>query len=494
MRAVPPDRAHAVDRAEPARRLRDLWPMAGAEEGTVVIMSLTPEALSVAKRASACARTVVIGSPVRVPHLAIPCAELAALGVEFCDRETVDELEADITVLVAHLDVAPHEPLVRRVRDAGGLVTSIGDVVMTLSTAPTIGITGTAGKSTTTRLLQAMLNAADIAAMPPPSIRLGHSWPTGSVLDAVDTLRSDRWLALELTSAHLEYMNTSPHVAMITNLAASHHGFHGSAQAYVAAKETIVRHQRASDWTILNYDDSASPQFAALSRGRVAYFSLEHATPDGIYVAKNGLVTLRWNGTREQICAADEMRLRGAFAANGLAAAVGAVIAGVAPSIIRQTLLDFSGIPGRFEFLGTPRGVAVYSDAMATTPVKAVASIETLAHDRPVVITGGALRSPLEERVATPEEEEMVRRLCRALAHVARAVVAFGDGGSLVYKTLRERGFPQARLYQCSTLEDAVSSARDVVVVGATVLLAPGFYLTPDALEAAPHLLRAAIA
>ena len=95
----------------------------------------------------------------------------------------------------------------------------------------------------------------------------------------------------------------------------------------------------------------------------------------------------------------------------GYAAAV-AKILGITDDVIKKVLKDFSGLPGRFEFLGERGGIAFYNDGNSTTPEAAVAALHTLAiTGRPIVlIAGGSDKEMKFEAFA----EEIVKNVKRA--------------------------------------------------------------------------------
>ena len=80
-------------------------------------------------------------------------------------------------------------------------------------------------------------------------------------------------MVLELTSSHLAFMSSSPDVAVVTSFWPDHLELHGSAAAYRAAKETIVRHQRPDGAVVVNADDPAALSFADLTPARRYAFS-----------------------------------------------------------------------------------------------------------------------------------------------------------------------------------------------------------------------------
>ena len=105
---------------------------------------------------------------------------------------------------------------------------------------PTIGITGTAGKTTTTALVVQLLRAAGVRVHASTTARAGNLWPTAELLEQP----ADGVLVLELTSSHLCFTSHSPSVAAITCFWPDHLELHGSLERYRARR----RRSSASRW------------------------------------------------------------------------------------------------------------------------------------------------------------------------------------------------------------------------------------------------------
>ena len=170
---------------------------------------------------------------------------------------------------VAYLDVWTPEvaPRVERLRSQGTRISCLGDLLLERWQGPTIGITGTAGKTTTTALVAAMLGASGIDVAVSAGARAGNLWPTADLLARLEAGDSAGTLLLELTSSHLAFMSTSPGLAAVVSFWPDHLELHGGLEGYRAAKETIVRHQRPGDTLVFNADD-ASASFARATSGR----------------------------------------------------------------------------------------------------------------------------------------------------------------------------------------------------------------------------------
>ena len=116
------------------------------------------------------------------------------------------------------------------------------DTQIFLETVPckTIGITGSAGKTTTTTLVGRIAKAG-------LSGKFREVWIGGNIGDPlinyVDDMTSDDLAILEISSFQLEQMTVSPNVAAVLNITPNHLDRHGTMEAYTAAKARILEYQ-----------------------------------------------------------------------------------------------------------------------------------------------------------------------------------------------------------------------------------------------------------
>src|SRR5207237_5799421 len=136
-----------------------------------------------------------------------------------------------------------------------------------------LGITGSAGKSTTTSLIGEMFERAE------RDVFVGGNIGR-PLLGKLESMQPTSWVVMELSSFQLEPLRTSPHIAVITNVTPNHLDRHPSMEAYWAAKGQILAHQGPTDWAVLNADDLWTQRYRA--NGRLLRFSLE-GTVEGAY-------------------------------------------------------------------------------------------------------------------------------------------------------------------------------------------------------------------
>jgi len=325
---------------------------------------------------------------------------------------------------------------------------------------PVLGVTGTNGKFTVVTLLGAMLEAAGI-----PAVVSGNDRTHVPAVYALERLTPQTWLVLELSNRQLVGLPYSPHVAVVTNIAAHHLDDHGSLEAYVEAKRTIVRHQRATDHAVLNADDPLVAGMASGLAAQVHWFSRRRAVAPGAYLADGWLVLAGRQPVR--VLEAAALAVPGDhMVENALAAMAAAAVVGVPPEAMAQALCAFRGLPYRCRLVAERGGVAFYEDSLATNPAAAAAAIRSMR--RPVhLIAGGYRRAPRVEEF---------RPMGEALAAIpTRGVYLIGAAAPVLAAALAP--LAQARgvgVVQAQTLERAVAAAWAAARPGEAVLLSPG--------------------
>ncbi|MBI2940339.1 MAG: UDP-N-acetylmuramoyl-L-alanine--D-glutamate ligase [Chloroflexi bacterium] len=348
-------------------------------------------------------------------------------------------------------------PMIVEAERRGIAVSSEIELLFADCPAPIVGITGSSGKTTTTTLVGEMLRASGRA------VFVGGNIGT-PLIDQLDRIGPDALVVLELSSFQLEHLTASPHVGAILNLTPNHLDRHGTMERYAAAKLSILRHQRPTDFAILGADDPTCRGLAAGCPGQVRWFSRGRAVKPGAFLDGDRLVLGAGSveGAVVTICRTDELQLLGEHnVANVLAAAAIAGAAGADIAAMRAVATTFAGVEHRIEPVRTLRGVTYSNDSIATTPERAAAALRAMR--RPVVLIAGGRSKhlPLDE-------------VARLIVDRGRAVVTIGEMADEVAEAVR-RADPTGRVpvLHAGTLERAVPLAAAVAQPGDVVLLSP---------------------
>jgi UDP-N-acetylmuramoylalanine--D-glutamate ligase len=359
---------------------------------------------------------------------------------------SIEDLD-DVDVVYASPGVAPEHELLQAARHRGIRISSLIELFFALCPAPIVGITGSAGKSTTTSLIGEIFQAAQ------RDVFVGGNIGR-PLLGQLHKMNEKSWVVLELSSFQLEPLQASPHVAVITNVTPNHLDRHPSMDAYWAAKGQILAHQAPTDWAVLNADDMWSQRYRA--NGLVLRFSLEGSV-EGAYLAGEQLMLLG-----EPLLRSSEVPLRGRHnLANVLAACAAAHAAGVQREAMLAGIDAFQGVPHRLQSVGEWHGVTFVDDSIATAPERSIAAL--LAYHEPLVLIAGGRDKHLPM-------QDWAQLIARRVKHV----VLLGEMSDLVATALEAADPSYSAITQARSMDEAVRQAASAAQSGDVVLLSPG--------------------
>ncbi|TBO59710.1 UDP-N-acetylmuramoyl-L-alanine--D-glutamate ligase [Streptomyces kasugaensis] len=393
-------------------------------------------------------------------------AELEALGVtvRLGDGDTLPE---GTELVVTTPGWKPTSPLFRAAEQAG--VPVWGDVELAWrlrrpDAPPWLAVTGTNGKTTTVRMLAAILEAEGL-----------RTAAVGNIgVPLVDVVLSDEpydVLAVELSSYQLHWApSVRPHSATVLNLAPDHLDWHGSMAAYAADKGRIYEGNTVA--CVYNAADGATEDLvrrADVEEGcRAIGFTLGTPGPSQLGVVEGILVDRAFVANRQQQAqelaeVADITPAAPHNIANALAAAALARAFGVRPTAVRDGLRAFHPDAHRIQHIADIGGVAYVDDSKATNTHAAEASLA--AYEHIVWIAGGLAKGATFD--------ELVRKSAARL----RGVVLIGADRALIREALARHApdVPVADLDRTDTgaMPEAVREAARLAEPGDTVLLAP---------------------
>jgi UDP-N-acetylmuramoylalanine--D-glutamate ligase len=337
-----------------------------------------------------------------------------------------------------------------------------------------IGITGSAGKTTTTSLVGKIAEASvKLRSTEGPT----RAWVGGNIgnplIAVVDEMQAGDIAVIELSSFQLEIMTRSPQVAAVLNITPNHLDRHPSMEAYTQAKARILANQAETGSAVLGRDDPGAWSLAGMAHGSLWSFGLSALPAGGLGGYLHGQeIRLRLPGTSAQsldydVLPQSEVRLRGAHnLQNVVAACTISAAAGLPLEAMRSAIRDFTGVAHRLELVRTWQGVSWYNDSIATAPERSIAAIRSF--DEPLVLLAGGRDKNL------PWEAFARLVLCRV-----KHLVLFGEAAEKIDRAMeaaRVEGGPAVlqSITRCHGLQQAVGVAARLVEAGDVVLLSPG--------------------
>ena len=362
-------------------------------------------------------------------------------------------------------------PLIAEARKRSIPLSNDSQIFLDATPCKVVGITGSAGKTTTTSLVGRMAQMAmDRAGKASP---YHHIWVGGNIgsplISMVDEMQPEDLAVVELSSFQLEIMGRSPHLAAVLNLTPNHLDRHGNMVEYVAAKARILDYQSHDDIAILGRDDPGAWSLAGKVRGRMLTFGLSELPAELMgALIRDGAIYLRTfeppslPGSDTYLMRRDDISLRGEHnLLNVMAACTIASASGLPLEAIRDGVKGFTGVPHRLEFIRRWGGSDWYNDSIATAPERSMAAIKSF--NEPLVLLAGGR----DKNLPWDEFSALVRQRVDHL-------ILFGEAANLILKAVNHSREDTFTVTRCESLSDAVGAAAQILQPGDVVLLSPG--------------------
>lgn len=296
--------------------------------------------------------------------------------------------------------------------------------------AKIIGITGSAGKTTTAELLFKILKSAGKKVFIGGNIGI-------NALSLLKKMDSESLVVLELSSFQLQDLRRSPEVAIILDIFEEHLDKHKSFSEYLSAKKNIANHQNKSDAVIFFAEDKFSKNLASGSEGK-----------------KIPIMEKDWEHLNYSLLLPGEFNRK-----NVMAARAAAKYFGVREEIIRRSAENFKGLPHRVEFVKKIKGVNYYNNSKGTNIGSAISGIDAFNEEK-IVLAGGHSKnldfSPLVKRLMKKDVE---------------SAIFFGESANELSRISKRMGLK--KFYIASKMGEAVKIAAKIARPGMMVLLSP---------------------
>ncbi len=313
--------------------------------------------------------------------------------------------------------------------------------------AHVIGITGSAGKTTTTSLVGELLRAAGVRAHVGGNIGRGLLAQLPEI-DAADTV------VAEISHTQLLRTTRSPQIAAITNITPNHLD-QFSWDDYQQLKYRLVQFQDADDRVVLPTDDEIAAAASSRTAAAAVWFGL---TPRSGIDLETSVLDQHIVRQGRVVVEASALQIPGRHNLLNALAALAIVGDVVSDEVAARVLRDFSGVPHRLEAVGAIDGVRFINDSIGSTPERTLAGLR--ATRGPIILLLGGRDKQLPLDPLLPELKRRVRR-----------VILFGESAPSWTAWLSERGVDAV---DAGSLEDAFELAADLARPDEAVLLSPG--------------------
>lgn len=327
----------------------------------------------------------------------------------------------------------------------------------------TIGITGTKGKTTTTTLTGAIMQAWR------PDTVVGGNISGQPPLGLLPHIKEDTWVVLELSSWQLEgtdEIGVGPHIAAWLNLSPDHLNRYDGMDDYAEAKFAIFKHQKPGDFAIINIDDPIVSRYEERIPGGVRllrFGEMLTCQGQGAFLAGDRIILdyvkanygkIDWELDGPPFLVGRHNLL------NASAAALIASLAGAGYDSISRAIREFRGVPHRMEPVREVGGVLFINDTTSTTPASTIANL-------------GALNGKVRLLAGGSDKKLEFEELAAFVASKPDVTVYLLDGSATdkMQRAMRDAGATIAGRFD--NFAQAIQTAYADTQPGETVLLSP---------------------
>lgn len=297
-----------------------------------------------------------------------------------------------------------------------------------------VGITGTRGKTTITQMIYETLIANKKRAF------LGGNVRGLATLPLLKKVKAGDIVVMELDSWQLQgfgEQKISPHVAVFSNLFPDHLNYYkGDIKRYYADKANVYKFQKMGD--VLIAGKNLIKTYHPKTKAKIAQYSASS-------LSKVWALKIPGLHNRE----------------NAAGALLALRVLGIPEEVIKSTLENFGGVPGRLQYLRAVRGVEFWNDSCSTMEVATLVALGALK-DKKIVFIGGGADKNLKYDV-------MARKLATTVNH---AILFRGAATDKIIEVFRQKKFSRYEVVE--SMRAAVKSAVAVAKRGDTILLSPG--------------------
>ncbi len=379
---------------------------------------------------------------------------LTKLGCSFSLGDGYLEGLADYDLIFRTPGLMPFDPHLTEAKANGAEITSEMELFFKLCPCRIAAVTGSDGKTTTTTIISELLKAQGY------TVHLGGNIGK-PLLCEVDTMNTDDFAVLELSSFQLHSMYCCPDIAVITNISPNHLDKHLDYQDYIDAKSSIFVNQSEHQRLVLNADNEFSAYYAEKASGKLSYFSRNSKPQNGVYCSNGELIRVH-DGIAEPIMNSCDILLPGTHNLENYMAAFAATDGIVSNEVCKRVAESFTGVEHRLERVRELGGVVFINDSIGTSPTRTAAGLHALSV-KPILIAGG-----YDKHIPF---DDLGDEICL----YAKSLYLCGDTSDKIeaaVKASKHYG-EDFEIYRFYDFKEAVTSAAKAAVSGDIVLLSP---------------------
>lgn len=349
----------------------------------------------------------------------------------------------------------PTKPELQAEANRGAIVTTEVEMLMEMCPCKIIGVTGSDGKTTTTSMINAILQKAGYKTF------LGGNIGT-PLFTRLPEIKPDDIVVLELSSFQLMDMHVSPDIAVITNITPNHLNIHKDYEEYIEAKKNIFKYQDENGILILNYDNDITRNCYQEAKGKVVYFSSKTKLDNG-FIVDEDIIKECEDKVRKHILNTNEVILRGNHNFQNIATALAATKTLVDTDVAVQAIKEFKPVEHRIEFIREINDVKWYNDSASSSPTRTLSGINAFKENI-ILIAGGYDKNLDYEPLAKPILDKV------------STLILIGQTAEKIFDVVKNEAEKQDKkidIYMCDSLEQTIDIAKKTAKKGDVVLFSP---------------------
>ena len=374
---------------------------------------------------------------------------------DFCfGKECLNNLK-NFDVIFRSPSCLPTRKELKEEANRGAIVTTEIEMLMKMCPCKIIGITGSDGKTTTTSLINYILEKSG-----------KHTFLGGNIgtplFTKLSEIKPEDIVVLELSSFQLMEMDVSPDISIITNITPNHLNIHKDYQEYIDAKKNIFKYQDENGILILNYDNEITRECAKEAKGKVKFFSSKEKLEDG-FIVDEKIIKQCNDKIRKHILNVNDVKLKGKHNYENIATALTATSLLINLDEAVAAVKEFVAVEHRLEFVRELEGVKWYNDSASSSPTRTISGLN--AFDENITLIAGGYDKNLDyDPIAKPIIENVSN------------LILMGQTSGKIFDAVKkelENQNKELPIYMCSNLEETIKLAKKVTKPGEIVLFSP---------------------
>lgn len=372
--------------------------------------------------------------------------------IKWEDETHTEDLILNANIVMKSPGIPEKAPIVKKLVEKGIPVVSEIEFAAKYTSAKTIGITGSNGKTTTTMLTYHLLKSGGLNVGLAGNVGKSFAWQVAE--EDFDCY------VLELSSFQLDgIINYKPEIAIITNISPDHlDRYDYKYENYIASKFRITMNQTEDDFLIFDADDEAILEWLKQNKvkAKLVPFSLTKQFEFGAFI-KNDTMNILINEEELEMKIVDISLEGNHNLKNAMAATSVAQLMKIRKETIRESLSNFQGVEHRLEKVLKIQNVQYINDSKATNVNATFFALDSMTVPT-VWIVGGVDKGNDYSELMPLVREKVKAIICLGLDN-KKIIEAFRDVVDM--------------MVEVDNMRDAVITAKHLTEKGDAVLLSP---------------------